>query len=373
MVNQVKSLYIHVPYCKHLCNYCDFYKLKHSEYPNWESSYHEYLLSTAKIQRDFLFEHDLKIDKLDTLYLGGGTPSLWGTSGANFFKNQMLNIFFNLSSEAEFTMEYDPGSWTEDTYFAWKDIGLNRVSIGAQSFSEVFLKILDRHHDLVETKKTLKFFSKEQINFSVDLLIGVPYSLKKKRNLKEEIDQLLSYNPSHLSLYILKTRKNYPHLLELPDDEFTADEYLFVCEYLKSQEFYQYEVSNFAKKGFESKHNQSYWDQESVAGLGPNATGFINTKDGGIRYQWAANSGKCSKENLTDKELFLESVYLDFRTSKPLKLGKYWQNEKLNIAEKLIENWGGQGLYCAKSKSLKPKGLLVLDSLMGQLFSHQLL
>lgn len=329
------------------------------------------MLKTAKTHDEFLRENQSAMQKLKTLYLGGGTPSLWDLEGALFFKEELLNQFFSLDDEIEFTMEFDPGSWTEQGYFAWKELGLNRISIGTQAFDENFIKILDRAHDLSETKKTLSYFSQKKENFSVDFLLGVPYSKEKKRNIKKELDLVLEYDPSHLSLYILKTRSNYPHKFKLPDDDYIHDEYLFVCEYLDSIGLKQYEVSNFAKPGLESKHNLQYWRQNSVAALGPNSTGFINS-DGPIRYQWAPNTGKMSVEKLDIAAQNLERVYLSLRLKRSFNL-KGLLMDTTQKSEQICSKWLKLGYYDEAQRHLTAKGLLMIDSLMDDLFLERLL
>lgn len=369
MMNSIESLYLHVPFCKHLCNYCDFYKVQYDKDKNQLKSYHEYLLKTVKTHQEFLDKNQFILSPLKTLYLGGGTPSLWGTKGSRFFKDEILGNYIILNQENEFTMEFDPGSWTTETYDAWKELGVNRISIGSQAFSNDLLKVLDRSHNLDETKRTLKFFQKQRENFSADFLLGVPNSKDLKRNIKNEIDQILEYDPSHLSLYILKTRANYPLKSSLPDDDYIRDEYLFICDYLEQNGLKQYEVANFAKPGFESKHNLSYWKQESVAALGPNATGFLKNDQFATRYQWAASSGKISTERLTENELQMEQVYLALRLCEPDNLLRFWDESKEKSVNLLINKWTHSGYFSRDKKRLTSQGLLMLDSLMDDLFS----
>src|SRR5690606_3119582 len=166
-----------------------------------------------------------------------------------------------------------------------------------------------------ESKDLLQFVSKADFNFSLDFLLGIPFSQEKKRNIKKELDLLLSYRPKHISLYILNARSKYPYIQNLPEDEYIRDEYLFVSEYLRSQGFHHYEVSNFALSGFESEHNMRYWRGESVAALGPTGTGYLALETNkAIRYKWKVSEANFELENLGEEELSLEKTYLSLRT-----------------------------------------------------------
>lgn len=361
-MTQVSSLYLHVPFCQHLCNYCDFYKRKLDPAQNQFEDFHQFLLDSFKRHHDFMNEYDAIWSPLETVYLGGGTPSLWGAQGAEFF--QKFNL--KLQADAEFTMEVDPGTWTEAMLASWKSIGLNRISIGTQTLDPDFLKIMDRVHTLEETLLFLEKMHRENWNYSLDFLLGIPFSRVKKRNIQKELDLLLSYSPKHISLYILNARSKYPHIQNMPDDEFIRDEYLFVSDYLKSQGFHHYEVSNFALPGLESKHNLKYWEGKSVAALGPTGTGLFSLgPNQAIRYKWKVTNPELEVEQLSDKELSLEETYLSLRTSRG------WKPKVIN--QKLLDTfnqWEKSGFGEWKDERIKltSLGFLMLDSLMDDLF-----
>ncbi|MGE3610781.1 MAG: coproporphyrinogen-III oxidase family protein [Bacteriovoracaceae bacterium] len=360
-MTQLFSLYLHVPFCKHLCNYCDFYKRKLDNAPQQFEEFHQFLENSLIRHQKLLNDHGLTWGPLETVYLGGGTPSLWGKEGANFFKKHLLSQ--GLDNNAEFTMEVDPGTWTEEMIQSWKEIGLNRISVGTQSLDPNFLKIMDRVHSLEETVDFLKYLQKEDWNFSLDFLLGIPFSKEKKRDIKAELDLLLQHGPKHISLYILNARSKYPHIQNLPDDEYIREEYLFVSEYLKSKGFHHYEVSNFALPGFESRHNLKYWRGQSVMALGPTGTGYLALeKDRAIRYKWKVTSPEIEIENLTKKELDLEFTYLTLRTSDG------WQAPKEYSC--LMKSWIQQGYALEELGKIKLSslGYLMLDSLMDDLF-----
>jgi oxygen-independent coproporphyrinogen III oxidase len=365
-MTHVTSLYLHIPFCRHLCNYCDFYKKKYEEGSAQIEDFHQSLCLAWDEHERMLRENAYAFAPLETVYLGGGTPSLWGEAGAKFFEDFYLSRL-SLKPDCEFTMEIDPGTWTPEMIESWKKLGMNRISVGTQALHPDFLKIMDRVHSIEESLKLLKFCQDNDWNFSLDFLLGIPFSREKNRDIKTELDLLLSYDPKHISLYILNARSKYPHISHMPDDEFIRDEYLFVSEYLRSKGFHHYEVSNFARPGFESLHNQKYWESESVAAFGPSGTGYL---DKGLRYKWKVSSPQAEIENLVKNEKELERVYLELRTSKG------WLPESINpTLLELFSQWEikGYGTWSLGRMKLNSQGFLMLDSLMDDLFRLKLL
>lgn len=365
-MTHVSSLYIHVPFCRHLCNYCDFYKKKFDTASSQILDFNHLLSSSFERHEKLMLDNSVTWSPLESVYLGGGTPSLWGTLGADFFKNNLLKKL-SLTSDAEFTMEVDPGTWSDQMIKSWQELGLNRISIGTQSLNSDFLKIMDRDHSLEESHALLKYCQTQKWNFSLDFLLGIPFSREKKRQIKDELDALLGYGPKHISLYILNARSKYPHIQNMPDDEFIREEYLFVSEYLKSHGFNHYEVSNFALPGYESLHNKKYWQSESVAALGPTGTGlFAFSETSALRYKWKVSGPEVELEKLGFDELNLERTYLSLRTS----VG--WLPSEIERVkyEGIFARWQSQsyGVWDGAKIKLNSLGFLILDSLMDDLF-----
>jgi oxygen-independent coproporphyrinogen-3 oxidase len=360
---EISSLYIHVPFCRHLCNYCDFYKRKFDEPTRQLREFESALREGFFKQQELLESNGFRWAPLESVYLGGGTPSLWGASGAEAFQDI---IRIPQSKRCEFTMEIDPGTWTPELIGTWKSIGLNRISIGTQSLNPEFLKVLDRPHSIEESHKLLEYCHQKDWNFSLDFLLGVPYSKQKHRNIQRELDELLSYKPKHISLYILNARSKYPHITQMPDDSYTRDEFLFVSEYLRAQGFHHYEVSNFALPGYESFHNKKYWRSESVAALGPTGTGFLKLETSkALRYKWKASSADYELEDLGPEELDLEEMYLALRTSEG------WKPEKLTPKlSALFQEWQQKALgeFTQGRMILNSQGFVILDSLIDDIF-----
>jgi len=322
--------------------------------------YHQFLKNSVSRHEEFLLENNFSWAPLETVYLGGGTPSLWGKNGAEFFAQEVFST--QLKHGAEFTMEVDPGTWTEEMLLAWQKVGLNRISVGTQSLDPEFLKILDRIHSLDDSIQFLRFLQKNNWNYSLDFLLGVPFSREKKRDIRKELDLLLDYSPKHISLYILNARSKYPHIQHIPDDDYISEEYLFVSEYLRSLGFHHYEVSNFSLPGFESKHNQKYWKGQSVAALGPTGTGYLAINDDkAIRYKWKVTKPEVEIEELGPTELTLEKTYLSLRTSEGLKITPELHPLYLDWIKK---NYATDDNGFIK---LNSSGFLILDSLMKDL------
>ncbi len=359
-MTQVSSLYLHVPFCLHLCNYCDFYKRKFSSEKGMLEDYHRFLISSVVRHEALLNEHGVQWTELESVYLGGGTPSLWGSQGAEVFEKILPK---KLRSDAEFTMEVDPGTWTDELLEAWQRLGLNRISVGTQSLDAKFLKILDRQHSVHDTLTFLGKLKKEKWNYSLDFLLGVPYSREQTRNIQKELETLLDYQPKHISLYILNARSKYPHIQYIPDDDFIREEYLFVSDFLKSQGFHHYEVSNFALPGFESRHNWKYWRGQSVAALGPTGTGYFSLgAEGALRYKWKVLEPQVEIERLGKEELELEYQYLNLRTSQGIPMRSEWHD--------LLIDWKNKNYALSENGriQLTSLGFLMLDSLMDDIF-----
>ncbi len=378
MINFARSLYLHFPHCAHLCNYCDFFKSVSPDLGRDKNAFQKFLIETESIHQKLMDEYFYQFSHLETLYLGGGTPSLWGSSGAAFLNNffHERNMTFS-KGNFEGTIEINPKAWTEEGLLAFRDLGINRASVGIQSLNPNFLKILDRFHDVTEVYSTLDIVKKIGLNFSVDFMIGLPYSKDYARNILAELETILTYDPPHISLYILTTKSNYIHKNHLPNDEEIAREYLLVSEFLIEKGYLHYEVSNFCKPNFHSRHNMAYWEHQSVMALGPSATGFLAEKR--LRYKWKPHSHQYEIEILNEDEFFLEKLYMNFRSHKglsreflrevPLDIRKNSSREKIhNSLIQKLDQFSDRNLILRKDPwVLNSNGYLILDSLVSEL------
>lgn len=321
-----------------------------------------------------LFEsHSLEMKSLETLYIGGGTPSLWGERGASFLNECFKDYGISLSGEGEFTLEVNPGSWTREGIKEWQNFGINRFSLGIQSLRGDYLKLLDRVHSVEDVFETLEYFKKIQASFSVDFMLGLPWSHEKERNILEELEEILAYGPEHLSLYILTAKGGYPHKEFLPDEVFIESEYLKVAKHLKNQGYSHYEVSNFSKPGKESLHNKRYWQSRSVASLGPSAVGFLATEQ--LRYKWKVTKAEYEEELLSEESFKLEKLYMGLRIDEGIFIKDHFSPREAERLEPLLHNWCKEGfsVFDRDNDHLKltSHGFLILDGLMQQLFSIQ--
>lgn len=359
----VTSLYLHVPFCRHLCNYCDFYKLPlNAPEENWRQ-YEEYLSQSLLRHESIMVERGQTWGALDTFYLGGGTPSLWGSRGAEWLSSRLPARF---AKGHEATLEIDPGAWDPAGLAAWKSLGVTRFSVGTQALDPRFLRVLDRAHERDETLRLLEVLKGE--DFSVDFLLGAPHSAEWQRDVLQELEGLLAYGPSHVSLYILNPAGGYKLKPFLPDDEWSVREYLAVSAFLRERGFRHYEVSNFALPGHEARHNLRYWMGESVAALGPTGTGYFGVGEGGWRYKWKPSRAEIEAEPLSAKEVQLERVYLRLRLDRPFEPAELLPRDA-DAMLALLRRWQERGLAQGdKSWILTPQGWVILDSLMDELF-----
>ncbi len=266
------GLYIHIPFCLKKCAYCDFYSAVVTN-----SLIDDYLCA---LKRDIKKWGGIINRPINTIYFGGGTPSLLNQRIVPLL--DCIRENFKICDSAEITLEINPQNDIESILKNAKKAGINRLSIGAQSGDDSELLTLGRTHTVKDTENAVKLArSLGFTNISLDLMIGLPNSTDE--SLKKNLDFLISLEPSHISAYILKIEPKTlfakkEQSLNLPDDDSICDQYLYMCDYLKNKGYNHYEISNFAKKGFESRHNLKYWNCEEYLGLGPSAHSFLEGK-----------------------------------------------------------------------------------------------
>lgn len=270
------GLYLHIPFCKSKCPYCDFYSFsgKEAQKDEYVMALQDRILSSAStLQSNYSC-------KGDTLYIGGGTPSILGAKTLSTLVNTCNSGF--LTNDAEITVECNPYGLDEEFFKILYDCGVNRISMGLQSAIDQERRILGRLSNREQVENAVKSAQKSGFeNITLDVMLGVPE--QNKKSLQETLDFCLSLGVPHISAYILKLEENThfyknQHKYNFPDDDLTADLYLHMCETLENNGIMQYEISNFAKEGFESKHNLKYWHCEEYLGLGPSAHSFFNGK-----------------------------------------------------------------------------------------------
>ena len=266
------GLYLHIPFCRSKCPYCDFYSFsgKDAEKEQYTQVLKERMLSSISTLQC----------KGDTLYFGGGTPSALGAENLATLVNTCKNGF--LTDDAEITVECNPHGLNEDFFKILFDCGVNRISMGLQSAIDSERRILGRLSDRKQVENAVKTAQKIGFsNITLDVMLGIPE--QTENSLNETLEFCISLGVPHISAYMLKLEENThfyknQHKYNFPDDDLTADLYLQMCETLENHGIMQYEISNFAKKGYESRHNLKYWHCEEYLGLGPSAHSYLNGK-----------------------------------------------------------------------------------------------
>jgi len=316
----VKSVYIHIPFCKRKCAYCAFTSLPAL---NLIDDYIKKL--TAEIKKYYA------ATPLKTLYIGGGTPSL-----LNIKHFEKILSLFKFDPKCEITVEINPDSASLNLLNSLLNLGVNRLSIGVQSFDDDILKTIGRLHTAKKAKDTVYLAQDTGFkNISIDLIYGLP-----SQNLKlweNDLREAKALDVRHISLYGLKIEENTPFFKNppkhLPDEDVQADMYEFAIEYL-APEFELYEISNFAKsKKYQSNHNLNYWNEGEYFGFGLSASGFLNN----IRYQNTKNFMEYIKNpfetkeltELNEKEKLEETIFLGFRKMEGININDI--NKKFNI------------------------------------------
>lgn len=296
MKDLVNCCYVHIPFCKKICTYCDFCKMYYNE-----DLVTKYLDVLNKEIRSVY-----KKDKLKTLYIGGGTPSCLNM-------NELKKLFkvlkkFKLDSNYEFTFECNLNDITEDLLIFLKKNNVNRLSIGVESFNKKVLKVLGREYNFnIENKLALakEYFS----NINIDLIYGV--NGESLEDLKEDLEKFIKLDVNHISIYslilenntILKVN-NYKEI----DDDLSRNMYDYICLFLKENGYVHYEISNFSKEGYQSIHNLNYWDNGKYYGFGLGASGYIKN----IRYSNTRGLSKYLKGNFCyEREIISEKIDME--------------------------------------------------------------
>ncbi|MCD8005879.1 MAG: radical SAM family heme chaperone HemW [Oscillospiraceae bacterium] len=266
------GIYIHVPFCLRKCPYCAFYSVGYSE-----SLKNDYVNAVARNIRKYSY---MRLP-CDTVYFGGGTPSLLTPRDIHTIM-EAISSSFNLSPASEITMEANPSSVTLDSLSGYYRAGVNRLSFGIQSLNDNELKALGRLHDARTALKAVDMAREAGFeNISCDLMIGTPYQTIS--SLLESCWQLTSIGIPHISCYMLKIEDDTPYDCDeircsVADEDAICDMYLALCDELRTVGYERYEISNFAKSGLRSRHNMKYWTGEDYLGFGPSAHSFFQGK-----------------------------------------------------------------------------------------------
>lgn len=338
------GIYIHIPFCKQKCFYCDFCSFANKN--EMQGKYVETVINEIKN-----ITHKEKYT-VTTIYLGGGTPSILNP---NYIKNilQEIKSSFEILDDAEITIEINPGTVNEEKLKRYKEYGINRLSIGLQSANDKILKNIGRIHDYKQFEETFFYARKCGFkNINVDLMIGLP--TQAIEDVKQTLEKIIQKNPEHISVYSLIIEEGTiieklinENKLQLPDEETERIMYWTVVNELKENGYNQYEISNFSKKTYESKHNTNCWKQKQYIGLGTSAHSYLNKK----RYSNTNNIEEYIKniqesnisknitihEEQTEESTMNEYMLLGLRMIQGININEFKQKFKIDPTIKYKE------------------------------------
>ncbi|MEW6410845.1 MAG: radical SAM family heme chaperone HemW [Candidatus Zixiibacteriota bacterium] len=374
------SLYLHFPFCKNRCSYCDFYKELYE--PSHESRFFDALEIETRLALDQIAGRERTIS---TIFVGGGTPSLVNIERFSRWLD-IVRGECTLADDLEFSIETNPESVSLETLESLKRLGVNRPVFGIQSFNRKLLKLLGREHDPHDSQRAIYFANALDFpTFGVDLIFGLPR--QTSRMLSDDLDQLIDLDPPHISLYQLTVEPGTPlagmvdaEAVQMPDQELMLAMYRGGCERFKQAGYTRYEVSSFAKPGHECRHNLQYWLGGDYLGLGPSAHSFIN----GTRFMNRSNLGEYI-ELLTVGKLpreidqsgleqrMVEAIMLGLRTSEGISRSQF--SERFGVAletklnrrqyEMLVES--GHLIPDKGKLRLSDEGILLADEITRRL------
>lgn len=369
------GIYIHIPFCKQACHYCNFHFATSLHY---KEDLVKALLKEITLQKDYL-----DAETVDTIYFGGGTPSLLKTEEIKSIL-YAINETFKVKNDAEITFEANPDDITEEKLVAWKNVGITRLSIGVQSFFEADLNWMNRAHNAEQARENLQLALKYFDNITIDLIYGLPEFSNEK--WKHNVDTAIALNIPHLSCYALTVEPKTPldKMIKLnkskdvnPDKQ--SEQFLLLIKWLGETGYEHYEISNFAKPGCKSRHNSSYWQGKKYLGLGPSAHSF-----NGKERQWniannntyinSINSKKipAEKEILTETQRVNEYIMTSLRTMEGLKFENIVFTETITKEEllKKSQRFINSGLISIQNETLilTMQGKLLADGIASDLF-----
>ena len=316
------GIYIHIPFCEKKCNYCDFYSFKTDD--DSKKKYIKCLTEHISKESEMYKEYTV-----DTVFIGGGTPSVIHPDDMEKLVEVLKNSF-DFSGKTEFTIEANPDTISSDMMKKYLSLGINRISFGLQSTNDEELKTLGRIHTYKDFLNTYTLARETGFkNINIDIMYALPH--QRIDSLRSTLSDVLKLSPEHISAYCLKIEKGTPFyeqkdVLDLPSDDMQYEMYLEICTQLAKNKYHQYEISNFALDGFECAHNLKYWNSEEYLGFGPSSHSFIDGKrffypDSVMEYESQIEKGNLPKKEyeethiLTEKEKMDEYVMLKMRLS----------------------------------------------------------
>lgn len=370
------GIYIHIPFCRKACHYCNFH---------FSTTHHQIQPMIAAIEKEALIQSRYLQDPIETLYFGGGTPSILSIEDLQKLMTAILKEYAIIPT-AEITIETNPDDFQEEKLIAWKKLGINRLSIGIQSFFDADLQWMNRAHSAHQAEQCIKMAKAAGFdNITIDLIYGTP--TLSDEAWKENVDKAISLGIDHISCYALTVEPKtgldkmiQQKKVEAVDPDKQARHFSLLMQWLADAGFEHYEISNFSKPGKRSKHNSNYWNGVDYLGLGPSAHSF-----NGKSRQWniannalyiqslAKDQVPFEIEVLTPMQQLNEYIMTSLRTMEGLSLDKVivnWSENELTQIVQIAQNPISQGYMILKENHLKltNEGRLMADGIASDLF-----
>lgn len=369
------GVYIHIPFCKKICGYCDFYRITATE---MLPEYINALLKEISIRGDYL-----QGETIDTIYLGGGTPSVLSSGQLEKIMEGVWSAF-SINKNPEITIEVNPDDITAEYTRVLKKLSFNRISMGIQSWNDRYLKMLNRRHDARSAEAAVKEVLKAGfVNLSVDLIYGLPGM--KNSEWERSLEKTFSFDIRHLSAYHLSIEKDTPFykmlkngLLKEADEEESNNQFTTLTTMAGTHGFLHYEISNFCRDGWFSRHNTAYWKQVPYMGFGPSAHSF-----NGYSRQWnvsnvkkyieAINNGcpDYEKEELDFRKKFNEYIMTSLRTMWGIDLEyveSNFEKEGFDYITNIADRFVSYGMIRREKNSLilTDQGVMIADNIISE-------
>jgi oxygen-independent coproporphyrinogen-3 oxidase len=372
------GIYLHIPFCKQACTYCNFHFTTSLHY---REELVDALVREAETEKDYISN-----EQVQTIYFGGGTPSLLNISDFEKIMNG-IHRNFTVSSDVECTIEANPDDINTEKLKGWKGSGINRLSIGIQSFQEKELRWMNRAHNAEQSIQCIELSRLNGFeNLSIDLIYGSP--LLSDDQWSKNVSKAISFQIPHISCYALTVEEKTPlhkNILNMSvrniNSDLQANQFLLLMQWMRENGYEHYEVSNFAKPGYRSRHNSSYWKGEKYLGLGPSAHSY-----NGYERRWNVSNNQLyiksifngpntrESETLTPVQAMNEFIMISLRTTEGLdlmKLEQNWGADKRKNTELVLKKYASQGLIHSNQERvhLTDEGMLMADGIASALFS----
>ena len=378
-MDKLLGIYIHIPFCASKCAYCNFYSLAGCDalMPEYQEALLQHIREHAPLLTGY---------RVDTIYFGGGTPGYYGA-------DRLAAILYELRKHAdvipgaEITAEINPGNAATDDLTKLRQAGFNRLSVGVQCADDGILKSIGRPHTFADAEKTIKTAGEAGFeNISADIIYGLPS--QDDNSWVKTVERIIALEPAHISCYAMKIEEGTRlyttrSSLSIPDDDAQADMYLRAVGILEEHCYSQYEISNFAKLGYESRHNMKYWNCDEYLGFGPSAHSYF----GGYRFSFIGDVSEYIslvthgggavnyRERITDTESAKEYLMLRLRTVRGISEDEYRAryNAGLDPVVKLLREYetAGWAVYSGGRWKLTPAGFLISNALIAELLTAQ--